>query len=136
VDTPLSAIANAMASLTAATQIADFLRDAELSLPMEEMRLKLDALTAAIADAKLHLEGMASVLSERDQTVKFLQDKLNQAEELVFMNNLYWSPKGDNKDGPFCPQCWDHDHRKIRLFSMANAYWMCRTCNNSYKDSR
>jgi hypothetical protein len=131
----LAPLRSAIASLTAATQIAGFLRDSELSLPKDEMRLKLAELTAAIAEAKLQMADIASVVSEKDQAIKFLQDKVNQAEELVFENSFYWSLKGDKKDGPFCPQCWDHDHRKMRLYNMAHAYWMCRSCNNSYKDS-
>jgi chromosome segregation ATPase len=131
----LSALTNALASLTAATEIAVFLKDSELSLPKDEMKLKLAELTAAIAEAKLQIAEIANMISEKDQTIKFLQDKINQGEEMVFEKTLYWSIKGDKKDGPFCPQCWDHDHRKIRLYNMANVYWMCRVCNNSYKDS-
>jgi DNA repair exonuclease SbcCD ATPase subunit len=131
----LSALRNALASLTAAAEIAVFLKDSELSLPKDEMKLKLAELTAAIAEAKLQIADITSIISEKDQTIKFLQDNINQGEEMVFKKNLYWSMEGDNKDGPFCPQCWDHDHKKIRLYNMANAYWMCRICNNSYKDS-
>src|SRR5208337_1348839 len=132
---PLSALGNALASLKAATEIAVFLKGSELSLPKDEMKLKLAELTAAIAEAKLQIADITGIISEKDQTIKFLQDKINQGEEMVFEKTLYWSIEGDKKDGPFCPQCWDHDHRKIRLYNMANAYWMCRICNNSYKDS-
>jgi DNA repair exonuclease SbcCD ATPase subunit len=131
----LSALRNALASLTAATEIAVFLKDSELSLPKDEMKVKLAELIAAIAEAKLQIEDITSIISEKDQTIKFLQDNINQGEEMVFEKNLYWSIEGDKKDGPFCPQCWDHDHKKTRLYNMANAYWMCRICNNSYKDS-
>ncbi len=130
-----SALKKALASLAAATEIAAFLEGSELSLPRDEMKRKLAELMAAIAEAKIQISDMASAISEKDQTMKFLQDKINQSEEMVFEKALYWSMKGDKKDGPFCPQCWDHDHRKIRLYNMANAYWMCRICNNSYKDS-
>lgn len=132
---PLSALRNALSSLKAAKEITVFLKDSELSLPKDEMKLKLAELTAEIAEAKLQIADITSIISEKDQTIKFLQDKINQGEEMVFEKTLYWSIEGDKKDGPFCPQCWDHDHRKIRLYSMANAYWMCRICNNSYKDS-
>jgi DNA repair exonuclease SbcCD ATPase subunit len=132
---PLSALGNALASLKAATEIAVFLKDSELSLPKDEMKVKLAELIAAIAEAKLQIADITSIISEKDQTIKFLQDKINQGEEMVFEKTLYWSIEGDKKDGPFCPQCWDHDHRKTRLYNMANAYWMCRICNNSYKDS-
>jgi hypothetical protein len=131
----LSALRNALASLTAATEIAAFLKDSEPSLPKDEVKLKLAELTAAIVEAKRQIADITSILSAKDQTIKFLQDKINQGEEMVFEKSLYWSMKGEKEDGPFCPQCWDHDHRKIRLYNMANAYWMCRICNNSYKDS-
>ena len=129
----LSALRNALASLTAAIEIAVFLKDSELSLPKDEMKVKLAELIAAIAEAKLQIADITSIISEKDQTIKFLQDNINQGEEMVFEKNLYWSIEGDKKDGPFCPQCWDHDHKKTRLYNMANAYWMCRICNNSYK---
>jgi DNA repair exonuclease SbcCD ATPase subunit len=129
----LSALRNVLASLTAATEIAVFLKDSELSLPKDEMKVKLAELIAAIAEAKLQIADITSIISEKDQTIKFLQDNINQGEEMVFEKNLYWSIEGDKKDGPFCPQCWDHDHKKTRLYNMANAYWMCRICNNSYK---
>ena len=131
----LSALTNALASLTAATEIAVFLKDSELSLPKDEMKVKLAELIAAIAEAKLQIADITSIISEKDQTIKFLQDNINQGEKMVFEKNLYWSIEGDKKDGPFCPQCWDHDDKKTRLYNMANAYWMCRICNNSYKDS-
>ena len=129
----LSALRNVLASLTAATEIAVFLKDSELSLPKDEMKVKLAELIAAIAEAKLQIADITSIISEKDQTIKFLQDNINQGEKMVFEKNLYWSIEGDKKDGPFCPQCWDHDHKKTRLYNMANAYWMCRICNNSYK---
>ena len=49
----LTALRNALASLTAATGIAAFLKDSELSLPRDEMKLKLAELIAKIADAIL-----------------------------------------------------------------------------------
>ena len=48
----LSALRNVLASLTAATEIAVFLKDSELSLPKDEMKVKLAELIAAIAEAK------------------------------------------------------------------------------------
>ena len=130
----LTALGNALASLTAAAEIAASLKDSELSLRKDETKLKLEELIAVIAEAKLQIAEIMRIISEKDQTIKFLQDKIDQGEEMVFEKTLYWSAKGDKKDGPFCPQCWDHDHRKMRLYNMGVAYWMCRTCNNSYKD--
>ncbi len=104
------------------------------AMSKDEIDSRLAELTAALADAKRQIADLMNVIAEKDQTIKFLQEKIQKSDEMIFERSLYWSLKGDRKDGPFCPQCWDHDHRRSRLNNMANAYWMCRICNNSYKD--
>jgi hypothetical protein len=37
---------------------------------------------------------------------------------LAFAAEVYWRKTEDGYDGPYCPMCWDADHKVIRLGSL------------------
>jgi hypothetical protein len=46
------------------------------------------------------------------------EDVISKGRELVFAAEAYWRKTEGGYDGPYCPMCWDADHRVIRLGSL------------------
>ena len=47
----------------------------------------------------------------------------------------YWLERDGQRDGPFCPLCWDRDKRQIRLLSRQGGDWHCNCCERFYPDA-
>ena len=64
-----------------------------------------------------------------------LKEQLKIKENLKYENNAYWIEReGGQKDGPFCPRCWDKNKELIRLNPCGNpAYCDCPECKNRFQ---
>jgi hypothetical protein len=69
-----------------------------------------------------------------------LKEQLNAIEKLLLDKShleykapFYWKISGDEKDGPFCQQCYDNSDKQIRLQVDNNDKWGCRTCKQHYR---
>ena len=51
---------------------------------------------------------------------------------MTYSAPFYWQEQDGKRDGPFCQQCYDSQHRAIRLQDYGNNSWFCTTCRNSY----
>jgi len=130
----LTTISTALSSLKTATEIAKLIKNSDNSLEQAESKLKLADLISALADAKIQMTEIQQVLLEKDDEIKALNQKLNTKEKLQWEQPYYWRIDGNQKEGPFCQQCYDKNHELIRLQGSNNGYWECKTCKNFYKD--
>lgn len=133
--TDLASIASILGSVKTATEIAKLLKDSDLSLEKAEMKLKLAELISALADAKIEMAEIQSLLMEKDDRIKTLQEEKKTRSNLTYEAPYYWSINRDSKEGPFCQQCFDKNEKLIRLQGYGNGYWDCKVCGNNYKDS-
>lgn len=131
---PLTTTTSVLTSIKTATDIAKLLKNADTSLEKAELKLKLAELIEALAEAKLQTANIKEGISEKNKTIKELEGKLNLQSTMQFQKPFYWCIEGEKKDGPFCPQCWDNNKKKIRLKDYRNGCWSCLTCNNSFRD--
>ena len=73
---------------------------------------------------------------ELKNKVKELEDKLNTKANVVWESPYYWSVNGDEKDGPYCQNCYDGDGKLIRLQQPGReGYWECHTCGKHVMDA-
>jgi regulator of replication initiation timing len=71
--------------------------------------------------------------SELKDEVKALKVTLEDNTKLKYEDPFYWMIEGDNKDGPFCPQCFDSSGKKIRLqTTYKDGWWNCTNCKNNF----
>ena len=66
------------------------------------------------------------------EQVRQLEDTLKVRGELKFDGAVYWQQSEGNRDGPFCPQCWDNDERLGRLQGVGD-FWQCFTHNSLFR---
>jgi len=130
----LSAIAAALSSIKAATDIAKLIKGSSTSLEQAEIKLKLAELVSALADAKIEIAQIQEVLLEKDGRIKDLQESLDVRQRLTWEQPYYWLDNNGVKVGPYCQQCSDNDRKLIRLQSNGNGSWSCRTCQSNYRD--
>jgi len=100
-----------------------------------------------IADATQNLELKSLIVDLKEQVLELREENHSLKEELskktgynmVFENCVYWNILDNKeKDGPFCPVCWDKDKLAIRLGPEINApaygrIRKCYSCNNNIK---
>lgn len=74
---------------------------------------------------------------ELKELVKELEESVRKKGNTIFENDAYWIVDGENKDGPFCQQCFDSDGILIRLHKAqfqrpSDNQWskggLCRKC--------
>ena len=128
----IATISSILTSLKAATEIAKFLKDSDISLEKAETKLKLAELVSALADTKFEIAEIQELLIEKDKKIKGLQHALTQHEKMVWRDPVYYMQTEDGEEGPFCPQCYDSGRKIIRLQTYDNGCWHCETCDKTF----
>jgi regulator of replication initiation timing len=90
-----------------------------------ELKLLVASLTEQLANIKLEAVALREELAES----KAENERLRKPPELTFRDRAYY--KGE--DGPFCPTCYEQDHKAVRMQAMGKAFvkfgkWRCNVC--------
>lgn len=113
----LTAISAALSSLKTISGLVKERKDPELTQQIIELQTVILQLQQSLT--QLHLEN-----TELKDKNRLLQQSLDRKDELITESGLYWHLVADKKDGPFCPNCWDMDNKKVRLQPDGpGAYW-------------
>ena len=78
----------------------------------------------------LHAENL-----ELKQELLELKSKYTQQKNMVFDEPFFYEVVGDNKEGPYCPKCWQKDERKCRVVKTPDSYHSaqkCQVCNELF----
>ena len=67
---------------------------------------------------------------ELQEEIKSLKEEQLIVSELSYKNNVYWINGDKEKDGPFCPPCWDDKKKLIRMQDDGYVY-QCKVCGNA-----
>jgi hypothetical protein len=130
----LAPIQAALASIKVATDIAKFLRSANLSLEKAESKMKLAELMESLSQVRIEIAGIQEVIIAKDQRIRELQQVADVTKRLKYEAPFYWLADGDRREGPFCQQCWDKDGKLIRLQRASFVgSWSCMTCKNLFR---
>ena len=73
------------------------------------MKLQIAELISSLADIKIELADVQSTLIEKDQCIIDLQSQLNIKESVTWSKPYYFIENNEDKDGPFCQQCYDNE---------------------------
>ena len=133
----ITTIAAVLNSLKAATDIAKFLRESDLSLERAELKLKLADLVGSLADARLELIDVQETLSEKDKRITELENAFQSKDALVRRYDAYY--EADQSGNPigvaYCLRCWENDHKKRQLVRDAKDHFsrVCTACGHRYE---
>jgi hypothetical protein len=132
----ITLISTALTSLKAATDIAKFLRESDLSLEKAELKLKLADLISSLADAKIQVVEIQEALQEKDKKIQELEDAFQSKDILVRRYDAYYNsdPNGQPVGVPYCLRCWENEHKKRQLVNDAGDRHtrICTTCGHRY----
>jgi|AMFO01.1.fsa_nt_gi hypothetical protein len=124
-----------LSSVKTATEIAQGLKDSDLSLDKAETKLQLAELISALADAKIQAAMLQDELLTTNRRIREIEEAQRVHDhEMKWDGVVYWREVNSNRDGPFCPQCYDSSKHKslIRLQKHGSDHWVCPTCKNDY----
>ena len=125
----------ALGSIKTATDIAKLIKDSGTSLEKAEVKLQVAELISSLADIKMELANVQTILIEKDQNIAELKIKIETKKSVVWSKPYYFLKDGEEKDGPFCQQCYDNEQKLIRLQGGGSSLWSCLSCKGSYRDS-
>lgn len=131
----MSSITAAIGSIKAAAELAKLIKDSGASLEQAEVKLKIAELISALADAKIELATIQGMLLEKDHEIVELVRLLDQKTNVKWEKPYYWLVDGEEKDGPFCQNCYDTENKLVRLQGGGQDYWHCHSCKGSYTDA-
>ncbi|MBL7205676.1 MAG: hypothetical protein ISS63_15325 [Desulfobacteraceae bacterium] len=72
-------------------------------------------------------------LSLRERITR-LEAQLDVQDRLEWDPPYYWLKQAEDRDGPYCQNCYDTDRKLIRLQSRGKGAWNCLACKNSVFD--
>lgn len=123
-----------LSSVKTATEIANILKESDLSLESAEAKLKIADLVSALADVKIQLADVRGLLIEKDDEIRSLKEKLSVKGNIEYEEPYYWLVDGGEKGGPFCISCYDGDGRLARLVEGRKGKWTCGVCGKVFYD--
>ncbi len=132
--TDISTIGAILGSIKTATDLAKLIKNSSSSLEEAEIKLKIAELINALADAKIEIAEIQTILLEKDNLISELRKQLELEASVVWEKPYYWKIEGDEKDGPFCQNCYDTEKKLIRLQEGGTNPWRCQSCGKSVKD--
>ena len=57
-------------------------------------------------------------------------------EHMLFEESVYWRRQNDEREGPYCPNCYDDKHKQIHLTPGATkGTYLCGVCGNNFRTS-
>ncbi len=63
------------------------------------------------------------------------KEKLREKDELIFEEPFFYVQLEEERDGPFCPKCWQKDEKKCRVVKTPESYSgssECQVCRTSF----
>ena len=133
----IATIGAVLSSLKAATDIARFLRESDLSLEKAELTLKLADLISALAEAKIELTEVQETIARKDKRIAELEEAFQSKDSLVRRYDAYYhtDENGQPIGVPFCLRCWENDHKKRQLVRDAKDRFsrVCTSCGHRYE---
>ncbi len=64
--------------------------------------------------------------------VQEYEDVLYLARNMIFDGEFYWLVTGSIRQGPFCPNCWNHDGLLVRLAGEPESR-LCTQCRTEFR---
>ena len=133
----IATISAALTSLKAATDIAKFLRESDVSLEKADLKLKIADLVSALADTKIKLAEIQEGQIEKDKKIAELQEAFEIKDNLIRPQgyDAYYitDAEGNPVGVPYCLRCWENDHKKRQLVYAPNdIIKICTTCGQKY----
>ncbi|HPG39733.1 MAG TPA: hypothetical protein PLP19_13290 [bacterium] len=130
--TDLTMISSTLSGIKTAVDIAKYLIDINSSLKNAEMNIKLSDLMTALADAKINIANIQTIIIEKDEKINELEKALEIKGNLRYEAPYYWLDNANGKEGPYCQRCYDKEKALIRLQVYLSGSWVCCSCKNIY----
>lgn len=128
----LAQVQMALASISAATDLAKIFKDSGLSLKEAEHKLKVADLLSALADARISVSELAVTISNLNQQLLDEKARAVLRGQMIYEDGYYRRQVDTTREGQYCQRCWDVDQRAVRLQLAVNQYsWGCTQCGKS-----
>ncbi len=72
---------------------------------------------------------------ELKQEILHAKEKLREKDELFFEEPFFYIKLGEDRDGPFCPKCWQKDEKKCRVVKTPESTMgssKCQVCGSNF----
>ena len=136
--TDIASISAILSSIKTATDLARLLKDSKASLERAEVKLKLADLIGALADARIELSELQTLVLEKDKRIDELKLKLRDSGNTVgYLGARYLADEdGEPFGGPFCPTCFAKSKELYPLtnWSPGTDTHKCGNCGNTITD--
>jgi hypothetical protein len=123
-----------MSGLKAAADMTRALRDGLKAgtVKADEIAGRIGEIYDYVIDSKDALVTAKEQIDALKTQIRSMEDIAALAARLDFDGKVYWLPKDDKWEGPFCAQCWDEmrklirmDHQCVQSFNPLDASFHC-----------
>ena len=128
----VASITSLLGGVKAATDIAKFIKDSDVSLEKAEAKLKLAELVSALADVKLQAAEVQQALVDKDERIRSLERAAEVRAALLWKQPCYWLESKEGVEEPYCQHCRDGTQRLVRLHDDGAGRYECRVCDKNF----
>jgi hypothetical protein len=133
----ITIISTLLAGIKTAFDIAQTLRTTDISLEKADLKLKLAELIDALADAKIGITEINSLVHKKDQEIAKLKDALKLKSNLVRKKGAYFETdeNGQARGDPYCSHCWETEHIAVHIHQNPELHRImeCPHCKSEFR---
>ena len=124
-----------LTSLKVATDIAKAINGVDVSVEKAELKYRVAELINALADTKLQVVEVRTLLQEKDKEIEELEVAFELKKTLIRFRDAYHEvdENGQPSGDPYCSHCWEARHRAIHLYQASHFGMICPACNTAYE---
>jgi len=104
-------VTGALAAVRTISEIAKNINSAELNQKVIDLQNSILELQQQLFE--FQTQNLTLKAEKRE-----LLETIEREHQLIFKHEVYWKKLDESYDGPYCPTCWDADHKLIRLGSL------------------
>lgn len=117
-----------VASIKTAWDLAKAVKASADAIDDANIKLQVAELIVALADARIEA-------AESTELIASLRTQLQSKLQLTFDGSVYYRTlENGDRDGPWCPTCYDSQNIEVRLHVQNGDRfnWRCMACRNVY----
>jgi ribosomal protein L37AE/L43A len=134
---PLLLITTTLNSIKTALDIIKVIDSSDNQLDTSILKMRLVEITESLVDTKGNVIELKEELQNKQNEIESLKKQIEDKDSYKFNKYYYFRVlNNDEIEGPYCPTCFEKDHKPIHLIQDADEIWKCNICKIEIKDDK
>jgi len=134
---PVTLISTTLSSIKTAIDISKVINISNTDFDLSILKMKMVELNETLVNTKGYVLELKEELFNKQNEIKELEEELKDKSSYIFNKYYYFRIIDENEiEGPYCPSCYENEHKKIHLIKDDSEKWICNVCKIEIKDDK